>query len=435
MELDRDLSTTSDIYRKEKSDRKITTLKMTVNGLIKQTYAQLGNLIPDNEKERAELHTLIKGGCSYIAQQTFIAAQARYPENIKGTNYWAFSVVVDEGEKTDFGSKNIFQTVKDLYTPAKNDFVIALDDFFQKRNKSTNFSGQQFFNLEHLEGSSVAEQQISEAQKKFMRRGASFNERNAETGSEITQQDLKELGLDLFINKTGTLEKDTLVVGLGSRVLNAAKAGGERALKQYYIDTIREALIRLDSSENFADRPGSDSRNTIIEKKVKKRVKKKLNRNIKNTIKDEPINLSKGSAKVTHKRKTKVKKAEVSLGSIKVSSKGRSKKPAYSSFISLQTLINAKLPTQVKKNMIPPALQNRSGRFAESARVTDIQQTKRGYPSIGFTYQRNPYQIFEQGSGKTPWANENRDPRKIIDKSIREIALELIEGRFYTRRV
>ena len=65
------------------------------------------------------------------------------------------------------------------------------------------------------------------------------------------------------------------------------------------------------------------------------------------------------------------------------------------------------------------------------AATTDSQ----GFPSIGYTYDKNPYQIFEPGAGKSPWATPDRDPRKIIDRSIREIAAELLTGRFYTRRV
>ena len=84
--------------------------------------------------------------------------------------------------------------------------------------------------------------------------------------------------------------------------------------------------------------------------------------------------------------------------------------------------------------MKEPSLVNRSGRFAESVKVTEIAQTPKGFPSIGYTYQRNPYQVFEEGSGGE-WANGDRDPRDLIDKSIREIAAQFAIGRFYTRRV
>jgi len=100
--------------------------------------------------------------------------------------------------------------------------------------------------------------------------------------------------------------------------------------------------------------------------------------------------------------------------------------------IALATIINNKLPDTVAKNMIFPRLQYRTGRFANSVRVTDIQTTKQGYPSIGFTYQKFPYQTFEPGFAQ---GDSDRDPRKLIDASIREIATKLVVGRLYTRRV
>ena len=54
---------------------------------------------------------------------------------------------------------------------------------------------------------------------------------------------------------------------------------------------------------------------------------------------------------------------------------------------------------------------------------------------MGYTYQKRPYERFEVGRGQAPWATPERDPRKLIDRSIREIAAELAIGRFYTRRV
>jgi len=107
-------------------------------------------------------------------------------------------------------------------------------------------------------------------------------------------------------------------------------------------------------------------------------------------------------------------------------------KVAKTSTITLAALINQKLPETVAKNMRLPGLQYRSGRFAQSARVTDVTETSQGYPSIGYTYQKNPYQTFETGFKQ---GSTERDPRKLIDRSIREIAAGLLVGRFYTRRV
>ena len=85
--------------------------------------------------------------------------------------------------------------------------------------------------------------------------------------------------------------------------------------------------------------------------------------------------------------------------------------------------------------MNPPALQNQTGRFAESVKLTDVTRTPKGMPSFGYTYQKNPYQRFEVGRGDPPWATPERDPRKLIEQSIREIAAQFAIGRFYTRRV
>ena len=84
--------------------------------------------------------------------------------------------------------------------------------------------------------------------------------------------------------------------------------------------------------------------------------------------------------------------------------------------------------------MEAPGLENRTGRFASSVYVTDIIKTPKGFPSIGYTYDRNPYGVYESTSGSR-FASPQRDPRILIDKSIREIAAQLAIGRLYTRRV
>ena len=118
-----------------------------------------------------------------------------------------------------------------------------------------------------------------------------------------------------------------------------------------------------------------------------------------------------------------------------VAPKKRQNKKDNRSLLTYLTEINKRLPKQIEENMGPPALESRTGRFANSVRVVDINKTAQGHPSIGYTYAKNPYQIFEQGRGQKPWASPERDPRTLIDKSIREIAVELALGRFYTRRL
>ena len=103
--------------------------------------------------------------------------------------------------------------------------------------------------------------------------------------------------------------------------------------------------------------------------------------------------------------------------------------------LALMEMINAVLPDEVLKQMGSPALVNRTGRFRQSARVTNVLTGPRGGVQIDYTYQRNPYEVFEPGSG-SPLANQYRDPRKIIGQSVREVAQELMGKKFIkVRRV
>ena len=97
-------------------------------------------------------------------------------------------------------------------------------------------------------------------------------------------------------------------------------------------------------------------------------------------------------------------------------------------------VINAKLPETVAGNMGAPKLESRTGRFAQSVRATDVTETAQRFKSIGYTYAKNPYQVYESGSG-TRFSSIDRDPRTLIDMSIREIVASFGLGRLYTRRL
>lgn len=101
---------------------------------------------------------------------------------------------------------------------------------------------------------------------------------------------------------------------------------------------------------------------------------------------------------------------------------------------SLIKIINAKLPEQVTKNMGEPGLVFRTGRFANSTKVASIETTREGYPSIVYDYQRDPYDVFDRVKGASPWNTPARDPKALVDRSVREIVQDLAVGRFYTRR-
>lgn len=101
--------------------------------------------------------------------------------------------------------------------------------------------------------------------------------------------------------------------------------------------------------------------------------------------------------------------------------------------LALKELINAVLPEVMLKNMGSPALNNRTGRFRNSAEVTNVIFGPRGGTNIEYTYMRNPYETFEPGGAM---GSTGRDPRRLIGASIREAAQKIVGTRFIkTRRV
>lgn len=115
----------------------------------------------------------------------------------------------------------------------------------------------------------------------------------------------------------------------------------------------------------------------------------------------------------------------------------RSTRPSVSvtkpSKVNIVALLNTKLPQEIRSRMTYPRLVNRTGRFSESVQVLSADTTTKGGTSFAYTYQKDPYQLFERG--KSRLATPDREPRDIIDASIRSIAQEMMLGRFYTRRV
>jgi hypothetical protein len=122
-----------------------------------------------------------------------------------------------------------------------------------------------------------------------------------------------------------------------------------------------------------------------------------------------------------------------SSSSPELSGINKGKQPT-TNWLSLLPLINQRLTPTVIANMRSPSLVNRTGTFANSAKVINIEQTREGFPTFVFDYERDPYNVFDKTQGRSPWNTPERDPRALVDKSLREIVREMAIGRFYTRR-
>lgn len=133
------------------------------------------------------------------------------------------------------------------------------------------------------------------------------------------------------------------------------------------------------------------------------------------------------------RRVVKQELAKVTALKNKVSAKVKAApiKKGLDSLIKLQALINQNLQHVISANMGDGSdksiLNYRTGRFAASATVTSLSQSRQGMITAFYEYMKNPYQTFEpgyrQGSPKT------RDPKLLIATSIREIAATKVANR------
>jgi hypothetical protein len=293
------------------------------------------------------------------------------------------------------------------------------------------FFGSQLGHEEDSRGAAASTSKVLKAQN-FLSR----------TSSKGDQTRVREL-IDTYINtlevkitheqmytKNGGLKKKYIPILTWQKAIdNQTQLDAERAALKSLEDGIADEIKNnLKGSTPLVDLVGQVLLSNVApkSKKAKTKGKKKAVFNEKNTK----------TAKEKTKKKSKIKVARdnglpSSLGALVRKKKGAR---AVSPF-SYMAMINKKLPQTVRKNMSPPGFQNQSGRFANSVKIQDVNITKQGHPSFGYTYAKNPYQVFEVGEGAAPWATPQRDPRKLIDKSIRQVAAELAIGRFYTRRL
>lgn len=265
---------------------------------------------------------------------------------------------------------------------------------------------------------------VAAAKEKVEQYGVLKPDEAAQFKKIITKYE-RDIGLTIdhvMVVKDGKIKKEYIPV-----------LSWQDAISNQELAQIESAAMRSlnNNLKDIVDKEGSPTLKESVESVILheissgvKRASKKVKGNPKKSV------TSKGKAKKSRKVKGKKSTQIIRDNGVPAAAvKGFTDGKAQGSFINLNNLLgplNEKLSSVVKKNMISPRLQNRTGRFANSVQVTDITRTPQGFPSIGYTYQRAPYDKFE--------TDPDRDPRKLIDRSIREIAAGFAIGRFYTRR-
>ena len=96
--------------------------------------------------------------------------------------------------------------------------------------------------------------------------------------------------------------------------------------------------------------------------------------------------------------------------------------------INLLGIINSQLQDVISANMGDGSsrslLNYRTGRFASSATVKNLSESRNGMITAFYSYMKNPYATFSSGGRQQ--SPQTRDPKLLISKSIREIAQQQV---------
>jgi hypothetical protein len=309
----------------------------------------------------------------------------------------------------------------------------------------------------------------------FLKRSTSFNSKAKTGGSLLTLEDIKDvlkkglgdksgagwatgLGVEIFRDSILTLKPDTVIdmsrkisvtdkkvaVSFEVKALNQFKgtisngiktallsnldtllAGG--TLPKYFDDaltkSITQTLTKQEFLELFPNVTASKDIVTALEDSVVETLR---------TGKTTPYS----SSKILPKTKLDIKNIKISLKGIKLPPVKIKQKPLrdkqgqFISPISIRNLLNSSLAQQIQKNMGKGSARNvlnyRTGRFANSAKVTDVN-ARDGAITAFYSYMKNPYSTFAPGGRQ---ANPlSRDPNKLIQLSIRQLAAGIMATR------
>lgn len=463
--LDKELRGSSTTYRRETADRQTNTFVFYPRLFVEEIR---------NEFKFRELLEIFETD----AVMNFVKTEAykilsrcnSNAKELKGdrraivkSNQHYISVTLEQ-ELNEKQGKNFvnFKKLQEVYQEDITKFVLDLNEFVKKqtngkskltkvkkefdRSTFTNTlvntdievtTGSDLVEGGHLKGQGVLESRVRDAVD------IAINENYSKKASQqVFQSNMKALGIDLSVMRDD--DTDTMIFTAESRVGNQTGGFKSSAIKSKLQREIKAALIRLNNSTPIKDLKGSDTfeekktKETAIEvisnfdgipgvtttkpKKPKKRPKEK-------------ITITK-TGKVTKKNKPNIKTVKVpkiAASGAQALAKARTPRSKLSfDQMGIMAKLNSRLPAAIIDNMGDPALNNRTGRFAASVRILNIIQTPKGFPSIGYTYLKNPYQTFETGYEQ---GDTEKDPRKLIDRTIRELAVEYAMGRLFTRRL
>jgi len=430
----------STAYRKLVSDKKVHSITVSVQKITTQVKREMENRIG---VKKGKLQKTITDVID-IEVPKMVAGMYN---DVKGyNNDTKFSEVSDlVGSTARFTfvlaakpnrTANIFNAFRKVKQDNQRTLLKKLRAAIRKLNKGRTEGnqirqiGRNFLDIGHQDGSAVSTQRKQAAQAALYEFGM-----NAGTNPVISAflKDVQDI-VNISISKRDGEPVDIIEAELESKYLNRKRGGGvEKALALELAKDLKTIMTKF--NQEYPTLKGSDSKLDKVRKAVLNPFAKKAATNpaIKATFKSEKPKPSNTNAKGKTKKTKPTRGAQKNLTTIDQTPVFDTK--SRRSMFSFIAMINKKLPRTVEKNMRAPRLENQSGRLARSAEIKDVIQTRKGFPSFGYTYDKDPYQVFEVGKGLEPWATPDRDPRRLIEGSIREIAADMALGRFFTRRL
>lgn len=412
---------------------------LDLNTLISEVSVQLEGLQAKKSEARLKLTQEQRDKIKLLCSKYFSRVKKAFIANSNTGNFKVYNIkdsgsyfevtIESKNGRGDvfysFISKNRGPALEklrvDLFTELKLDSPEAIRRIFGTESQE----GGGLLQIGHREGASVAEYRATKYLRSLEIKTNNILKKYGPLESVLKLRADVETSDRLSHLKTASFS--IIYVSEQGQDSNREQGGAEKAI----ISSIKKKLKEALSADEWANFKSSPSAYNVIAQNLLRAAKSK--------------GAKVGKLSTTSRSKTSSNKVEKVIGktirsgstdSINLQGERaeRTMDMPQRNWSQLLPLINSRLTAQVTRNMGSPRLNNRTGRLAQSAQVVGVDQTREGFPSFVFDYERDPYDVFDRTLGRSPWNTPQRDPRALVDQSVREIVREMAIGRFFTRR-